>query len=196
MRLTVLVVVLAAILIALLALNGNILNDKSQLAPSKELKSPVRSNESGNQQTFLFIETQKHKNGTVISGNPSDLAIDFPTYDLRNSTLSTVERIELNSSTKAIYGNEFQISGDIGSGTSSGLYPVKDLPYSYGEINILSIEGDNVTLECYRKNVTLVPGGSWKIETIQPEKIGEGLLNVTTTVTVYNHGKVVVKVDR
>jgi hypothetical protein len=73
---------------------------------------------------------------------------------------------------------------------------VKDLPYSYGEINILSIEGDNATLDCYGKNVTLSPGGSWKIEKIEPEKIGDGLLNVTTTVTVYNHGKVAVKVER
>ena len=177
-------------------MNGNILNGTSPLGHAKELKSPARSNETGNQQTFLFIETQKHKNGTVISGNASHLAIDFPTYDLINSTVSTVERIELNSSTKAIYGNEFQISGDIGFGISSGLYPVNYLPYNYGEINILSIEGDNATLDCYGRNVTLVPGDSWKIETIQPEKIGDGLLNVTTTVTVYNHGKVAVKIER
>ena len=196
MRLAVLVAVLAAIVVALLALNSNISNIVPSPIHSEDPKSQAGSTETGNQQMFLFIETQKHKNGTVISGNSSQLAIDFPTYDLINSTLRTVERIELNSSIKAIYGNEFQISGDIGFGISSGLYPVKDLPYIYDKINILSIEGDNATLNCYGKNVTLVPGDSWKMETIQPEEIGDGLLNVTTTVTVFNHGKVAVMVER
>jgi hypothetical protein len=130
MRFLVPVVFLAVILFALLAM---------KTLPNE----PVRTlpNESVSPQTYLFIETQKHKNGTIINGTPSSLFIDAPTYDLRNSTLRTVERIELNSSTKAIYGNKFQISGDIGSGISSRLYPIRYLPYNYGEINILKIEG-------------------------------------------------------
>jgi len=187
---------LAAVLIALLAVNTEKLDDKSQPVPAEGLKSSPKSDESGNPQTFLFIETRKDKNGTIINGTPSTLFIDGPTYDLRNSTVSTVESIELNSSTKAVYGSHFQISGDIGSGISSWLDPVIDLPYNHGEINILKIDGDNVTLNCSGNNVALMPGSSWKRVTTQPEEIGDRLLNVTTNVTVYNHGKVSVKVDR
>jgi hypothetical protein len=193
MRFLVPVVFLAVILFALLAMK-TLPNESVRTLPNESVRT--LPNESVSTQTYLFIETQKHKNGTIINGTPSSLFIDAPTYDLRNSTLRTVERIELNSSTKAIYGNKFQISGDIGSGISSRLYPIRYLPYNYGEINILKIEGYNVTLDCYGKNATLMPGNSYKRRTTQPETIGERLLNVTTTVTVYNHGKVAVKVER
>jgi hypothetical protein len=149
-----------------------------------------------NEERYPFIETQTYKNGTIINGTPGMLFIDAPTYILEDSTLTTTIGVELNSSTKAIYGDEYQISGDIGSGISGELYPVRDLPYNYGEIEILKIEGDNVTLDCYGENVTLMPGSSWKGVTTRPEMIGERLFNVTTTVTVYNHGKVTVKVRR
>ncbi|HWQ18728.1 MAG TPA: hypothetical protein VN455_03050 [Methanotrichaceae archaeon] len=196
MRPLIIAIALAAVLIALLAVNTDKLDDKSQLIPAEGLKSPFKSNESGNLQTFLFIETRTDKNGTIINGTPGTLFIDAPTYDLRDSSLRTVEEVELNSSTKAVYGSHFQIFGDIGGGISSWLDPVIDLPYNHGEINILKIEKDNVTLNCYGEDVTLMPRTSWRREKTQPEEIGDRLLNVTTNVTVYNHGNVSVKVDR
>jgi len=195
MRLLVIAIVLAAVLVALFVVNKGRLDDVSQVSANM-LKFPAGSSDPGNLQTFLFIETRTDKNGTLINGTQGSLFIDAPTYGLENSTLRTVEAIELNSSTKAVFGSEFEISGDIGSGVSSGLYPVVNLPYDYGEIHILKIEGDNVTLNCSGESISLTPGGSWKRVTTQPEEIGTRLFNMTTTVTVYNHGNASVHVNR
>ncbi|MFB3765821.1 MAG: hypothetical protein ACE14P_11340 [Methanotrichaceae archaeon] len=64
-----------------------------------------------------------------------------------------------------------------------------NLPYNQIGISITRIDGDNITLNSYGSNITLMRGGSWK-NTIDPTNAkDDGLLNAATII-VYNHGHV------
>lgn len=121
--------------------------------------------------------------------NTSPPILSSSAYNLINSTLYIQKGFELNSSVKAICGNELEISEDTGSSISSRLSPVVNLPYNQIGISITRIDGDNITLNSYGSNITLMRGGSWK-NTIDPTNAkDDGLLNAATII-VYNHGHV------
>lgn len=141
-------------------------------------------------QEYLFIEIQKHENGTIIGINTSPVISNSSTYNLINSTLYIQKGIDLNSSVKAICCSKFEISKRMESGISSKIYPVVKLPYNQVGISITRIDGDNITLNCYGSNITLMKGGSWKNMTNRTNEIEDRLINVTTTIVVYNRGHV------
>ena len=141
-------------------------------------------------QEYLYIEIQKHENGTIIGRNTSPIILNSSTYNFINSTLYIQKGIELNSSIKAIFGSEFEISGDTESSISSKIYPIVKLPYNPLGISITKIEGDNITLDCYGSNITIIKGSSWKNVTNRTNKIDDRYVSITTTIAVYNHGHV------
>jgi hypothetical protein len=146
----------------------------------------------------LFVEIWEHQDGKVISGKPHKMMIDFPTYRLENSTLKSMIYFEADPLTQAILGKGTSLSGDLGGGAASGLISVKDLPYLIGNysglnISVMQIEGDNVTIGLSGRRIVLEPGESWKREMTEDQQIKDSLMRVTTTLTIWNHGQVVLE---
>lgn len=141
-------------------------------------------------QEYLFIEIQKHQNRPTIEGNASLLMINSLAYNLINSTLYMQKGTELNASVIAVYGSEFETSGDTGSSISSRIYPITNLPYNQEGVSITKIDGDNITLNCYGSSIILAKGGSWKNVINRTDTVEDRLINVTTAMDVHNYGPV------
>lgn len=143
---------------------------------------------------YLFIEVKIVDNGTVISGMSysGKNFIEAPTYELNGSVLRSSMPPELDSSFKAIYGSYYELAGDAGSGIASDIYPIKDYPYTQGNISILDIQGDEVTLSYDNNSITLLPGDPWKTKTHHIESDEYAVLNITSTTVISNYGKVAV----
>jgi len=143
----------------------------------------------------LFIEVWEHQDGKIISGKAHKMMIDFPTYHLENSTLKSMTPFDVNPSSLLILGKGSSLSGDMGGGAASGLHAIKELPYLVGSyscinISISKIQGDNVTLDLSGRELVLEKGESWKREKEETQQIQDSLIDVTNTVTVWNHGRV------
>jgi hypothetical protein len=146
----------------------------------------------------LFVEVWEHQDGKVISGNAYMMMIDFPTYRLKNSTLKSMIHFETDPLSKAVLGKGSSLSGDLGGGAASSLSSVKELPYLIGNysgfrISVMQVEGDNVTLDLSGRHMVLEPGESWKRETTENQQIKDSLIRVTTTLTIWNHGQVILE---
>lgn len=151
---------------------------------------------SNSDNMYLFIERKVTEIGEIVKGTAPEYSIDFPTYDIHNSRLSTNELIEPDSETKALLGNRFSISGDLGGGISSYLTVINELPYVGDDISILDVEGDNATITIDRNNFTLTSGANWSQKRTEIRDFDTGTLLVTVTKEIINHGKVVVAVER
>jgi hypothetical protein len=154
----------------------------------------------------LFIEIWEHQDGKVTSGTAHRLMIDFPTYELENSTLKSMIPFAADPLAIAILGQGSSLSGDMGGGAASGLSSIKVVPYqvsyhmpypigNYSSLNIsiTQIEGENVTFDLSGRQMVLEPGESWKRETSEVRQIQDSLMKVTTTLTIWNHGKVILE---
>lgn len=146
----------------------------------------------------LFVEVWDHRDGKVISGKAYMMMIDFPTYRLENSTLKSMIHFEADPLSQAVLGKGTSLSGDLGGGAASGLSSVKELPYLIGNysglnISVLQIEGDRVTIDLSGRRMVLDPGESWKRETTENQSIKDSLMRVTTTLTIWNHGYVILE---
>ncbi|MDD2755627.1 MAG: hypothetical protein PHS80_08885 [Methanothrix sp.] len=151
---------------------------------------------SNSDNMYLFIERKVTEIGEIVKGTAPEYSIDFPTYDIHNSRLSTNELIEPDSETKALLGNRFSISGDLGGGISSYLTVINELPYVGDDISILDVEGDNATITIDRNNFTLTSGANWSQKRTEIRDFDTGTLLVTVTKEIINHGKVAVAVER
>ncbi len=168
-----------------------IAENQDYLVTAKDQNKPVMDK---NPMKYLFVEARTIKNGTAISGESKfgKYFIDGPGYYLSGSNLRSSITPELDSSVKAIYGSYYELSGDAGSGASGSMDPIRDLPYTDGNVSILDIQGDKVTLSYDNNSISLLPGDSWKNETHQIEKSDYGVQNVITATVIYNRGKVTV----
>jgi hypothetical protein len=155
-----------------------------------------KENTSNSDDMYLFIERKVTEIGEIIKGTAPEYSIDFPTYDIHNSRLSTNELIELNSETRAILGNRFSISGDLGGGISSYLTVINELPFIRDDTSVLDVEGDNATITVDGNNFILTPGSNWSQKRTEIRDFNTGTLIVTVTKEIINHGKVVVAVER
>ena len=151
---------------------------------------------SNSDNMYLFIERKVTEIGEIVKGTAPEYSIDFPTYDIHNSRLSTNELIEPDSETKALLGNRFSISGDLGGGISSYLTVINELPYVGDDISILDVEGDNATITIDRNNFALTSGANWSQKRTEIRDFDTGTLLVTVTKEIINHGKVAVAVER
>jgi hypothetical protein len=146
---------------------------------------------------YLFIEVWEHQDGKVISGKAYKTMIDFPTYVLENSALNSMLPVNIESRALAILGTGSSLSGDLGGGAASGLDAVNEVPHvvrtlSGLNISIVQIERDNVTMDLNGRQIVLGPGESWKKESTETRSIQNSLMKVTTTLTIWNHGRVVI----
>ena len=146
----------------------------------------------------LFVEVWEHQDGKVISGKAHKMMIDFPTYRLENSTLKSMIHFEADPLTQAVLGKGSSLSGDLGGGAASGLISVKELPYIIGNysglnISVMQIEGDSVTIDLSGRQMVIEPGESWKREMTEDQQTKDSLIRVTTTLTIWNHGQVILE---
>jgi hypothetical protein len=91
----------------------------------------------------------------------------------------------------AIYGDGETLSGDVGEGSSTVLYPVYSPPEKVDDDKITRIWDDGtVAVQHNGETVTLAPGEEWvgrtSEETTGPYNMG--LIRLTTTDTIINHG--------
>jgi hypothetical protein len=147
---------------------------------------------------YLFIEVWEHQHGKIISGTAYKMMIDFPTYSLENSTLKSVMPVEIDPRALAILGKGSSLSGDMGGGAASGLSMIKETPlflgsYSGLNVSILGIEGEDIILDLSGRQMVLEPGESWKRERTDMQQIQDSLMKVTNTLTIWNHGRVVLE---
>ncbi len=141
------------------------------------------------EEKYLFVEVRIERFGVIVNGSPSKIMIDFPTYVVDDSTLHVYGSIELNDSTILLLGGLYSISGDMGGGVSTNVYPVVALPYMFEDVKILNLSGGGVVGIDYNGTVVaLRPGGSWNYSYSCTEEFLECLFNVTVTITVENYG--------
>jgi hypothetical protein len=154
------------------------------------------SNDLG--EKHLFIDVWEHQDGKVISGTAYKMMIDFPTYNLENSTLKSMVPVEIDPRALAILGKGSSLSGDMGGGAASGLSLIKETPHFIGNysglnVSILGIEGDDIIIDLSGRQMVLEPGESWKRERTDTQQIRDSLMKVTTTLTIWNYGRVVLE---
>jgi hypothetical protein len=154
------------------------------------LTNPIKGPD---QPKYIFIDVQTIENRTAIGGETTTgkhLIGSWPVYFMRGSNLQSSEIPKLDSSAKAIFGNDFRLSGNAGWGHVRRLYIIRDLPYTHGNITVLDIKGDNVSLSHDGSIFTLKPGDSWKNETHYIEKDDYGVQEVANTTVIDNRGVV------
>lgn len=147
---------------------------------------------SGN---LLFIEVWTDRHGQAERGMPPKLMIDFPSYELDNQTIRSFVPVDIPAQVLAVGGTGFSLSGDLGGGANSGLEPILMLPYELGGVNVTAISGDRVTVDHAGESRDLLPGEVWEIRRSEIQSNKDVTLNITTTTTVKNHGRVDLKVE-
>jgi hypothetical protein len=145
---------------------------------------------------YLFIDVLEHQDGKIISGTAYKMMIDFPIYSLENHTLRSAVPIDIDPGASAILGKGSSLSGDMGGGAASGLSLIKETPHFIGSysglnVSILGIVGEDIVIDLSGRQMVLEPGESWKRERTDTQQIQDSLMRVTTTLTIWNHGRVV-----
>jgi len=141
-------------------------------------------------QEYLFLEVWTDENGTVLDGTPIRMMIDFPTYFIRDSVLETMSPIKTGAETEAVIGIGSSLSGDLGGGAASSLYPIDQLPYEADGVKVTEIRGDVAIFDYQGKQITLGPGERLQ-NSVEEFRIVEGTkykVEITTLIT--NHGRV------
>jgi hypothetical protein len=83
----------------------------------------------------------------------------------------------------------------LGGGAASRISSIREVPYLLGNysglnISIMQIMGDNVTFDLSGRKMVLEPGESWIRERSELQQIQDSSIEVTTTLTIWNHGLV------
>ena len=116
---------------------------------------------------YLFVEFLVSYYGEASPGVGCDGAtmIDFPTYAWNGTTLSTIETMNIVSSTLGFFGFGQSNSGAMGGGASTTLYNIDALPYrlpSYDAITLHSVEKSGaIAIEIWGKTFFIEPGQQW-----------------------------------
>lgn len=147
---------------------------------------------SGN---LLFMEVWTDRHGQAVSGMPPKMMIDFPGYELDRQTIRSFVPVDIPVQVLAVGGSGFSLSGDLGGGANSGLEPILVLPYELGGVNITAIEGELVTVDHAGESRALLPGEVWEIRRSEIQSNKDVTLNITTTTTVKNHGRMELNVE-
>ncbi|HDN01772.1 MAG TPA: hypothetical protein ENF42_02235 [Candidatus Bathyarchaeota archaeon] len=141
------------------------------------------------EEKYLFFEVRIDRYGVLVNGSSSKIMIDFPMYVVEDSTLRVMGSLELNSSVILLLGGLHSISGDMGGGVSSNVYPVLSLPYIFEDVEILSVgDGGRVEVAYNGTFLTLKPGESWNYSYSVVEEFMDGFFNITVTIAVENYG--------
>jgi len=142
---------------------------------------------------YVLIEHQTNTNGSCAKGDcePRQLAIDFPTYTF-NSTTGTLESwnpVEVNDALKVVCGGGGSLSGLAGTGESTGLEEVYDLPAEVCSLRIVQVDRDGtVYLAHGGVMLMLAPGKAWTKTTEELQKQGGGTVKLTTYEWIRNRG--------
>ncbi|NYT02175.1 MAG: hypothetical protein GKC10_05400 [Methanosarcinales archaeon] len=139
---------------------------------------------------FLLVEVWTHQNGTLVEGTAFPIMIDFPTYDVQEGSLSSVYPLELEPDAILLVGEGSSLSGDLGGGAASGLSQISALPFQSGNVTILAMEEDRVTVEFRGQQRTLAPGEEWVEVDHELQRFEEGSYKVEITTTIHNYGRV------
>lgn len=149
-----------------------------------------------NSSKYGFIEHHISVYGEPVEGEYPFLFIDFPLYsfDEKTSTLDASRLdIEINDFLKAVYGDGNDLSGCAGSGASTTLHGVYEIPYEHDNLKILEIEGDGTAHLHYNGlSIVLKSGEKWSnVESTIDTKETDGAIaraKLTTTDTIVNYG--------
>ncbi len=139
----------------------------------------------------LFVEQHKNTYGELIAGDYPFMFIDFPTYFFNEKERVLDANIDVESEDMLlVYGSGESLSGDAGSGAATGLSPVYSIPAKVSGDKIARVWDDGtVALEHAGEVITLAPGQSWEdVETNQTSRYNIGLIELTVTDRVVNHG--------
>jgi len=145
---------------------------------------------SDQSQNHLFLEVWTDENGTVLSGTPVLMMIDFPTYSLRDSVLTPTLPFGIGAEARAVIGIGRSLSGDLGGGASSSLYPINQLPYDADGVKITEIKGDVAIFDYQGKQITLGPGEKWQDSVEESRTVAGTEYKVEITTLIKNHGRV------
>jgi WD40 repeat protein len=130
---------------------------------------------------YVFIEHIFNTDGEVTAGGGEGGLecykheyIDFPTYEFENRTktlsvgLWQGEIPNVNDTLKIVYGTGYSQSGAAGSGASTWLVGVYELPYKYSStFKIMSATSDGaVSLLYNNKSIELKSGETWENKTV------------------------------
>jgi hypothetical protein len=116
--------------------------------------------------------------------------IDFPTYSIRDSVLTSTLPAEVGAEARAVIGIGRSLSGDLGGGAASRLYPLNQLPYDADGVKITEIRGDVAIFDYQGKQITLGPGEKLQ-DSIEEFRTVEGTkYKVEITTLIQNHGRV------
>ncbi|MCJ7444816.1 MAG: DNRLRE domain-containing protein [Methanotrichaceae archaeon] len=151
------------------------------------LSKDVNVNQS---QEYLFLEVWTDENGTVLEGIPVSTMIDFPTYFIRDSMLTTMSPIDIGAKVKALIGIGSSLSGDLGGGAASSLYSIDQLPYDANGVKIVRINGDKATFDYQGKQITLGPDEEFRDSVEEFRTVAESKYKVEITTIIKNYGRV------
>ena len=146
---------------------------------------------------YLLLESWTYVRGEALEGGPRELMIDFPTYrlDEESGVLVSYRPLSLNSSVKLIVGEGTSLSGDVGSGVSSQIVGIYNLPADLNDyVRIVSVSDDDVVLRLAGEEVTLSPGESREQTWEYIETWAGGKMRIVKTIRVTNKGYVRVQI--
>jgi len=143
----------------------------------------------------LFLEVWHDVSGKVLKGEPRNIMIDFPSYELKQETgeLIGIINFDTNKSHLLILGLGESLSGDAGKGISSHLIAVDSIPYDIEGVHIIEVSGGKVTLEYMGQKINLAPKEKWSSTSESIQSFGESKMKIVETVTIVNHGYVKLK---
>lgn len=146
---------------------------------------------------FVFIECIQKQEGEVIKGS-MDLRgkrIDSPTYRLDSETkqlqIHRQDNLSIDS-IKILLGEVRVLEGSAGTGVSSRLTNITQLPYSNNKLTITKVDQNGIDIIFDKQEVNLTEGKEWqtsqtRIDTIKIDK--PTIVKMTTTYTIHYQGK-------
>ena len=115
---------------------------------------------------YVFIEHRISRNGELLEGEGERIYIDYPGYGASKEGkiwLSFPLDFEINDQLIAIFGKFSSIGGDLGSGASSGLSPIYELPSETNGIKFWEIDSDGTVRLSYKgQYILLKPKEKWR----------------------------------
>lgn len=144
---------------------------------------------------FAFIELYNSTEGKVLKGEaPSARRIDSPTYSF-NPESKEFQIYRLNNvaadSVKVLLGVGRILKGAAGSGVSSVLIGMNEIPHKYADIEIQEVSASSVKFKYMDETISIKSGEKWdnvKTSTDTISYKGESVIQKITTVSVQFHG--------
>jgi hypothetical protein len=170
-----------------------LVREPTALDPSTSVQE---SQETIDLSSYVFIEHYISTYGEPIVGKYPFMFIDFPLYSFSEKTGTLNAKWpnwEINDSLKAVLGDGSGLSGCAGSGMSTSVYGVYDLPYERNNLKILEIESDGTVHLSYNSlSIVLKSGEKWSnVKSFIDTKENDGATakaKLTTTDTIVNYG--------